>query len=261
MLGNRYAQDVGRLVPDVEVPLAAAPDGNVAVGGPQRRGGMGFDVALMHRLGAELPLHNDVGFREPLIDIASLKEEVVGDVGTLAGVVVRPEASRPHVRVGSVGQPLVEDRRVVFHSFQHVDHSGQNLIVYVNQLQCLLRDVRGSRGHGRNRVSLVQGFVGSHTVIAEELWVDHRAFAQVDDPSGRLVKVSRGHYSLHSGQSQSTAGVYPFDPRVGMRASEHLGVKQPRQIDVGAVPSPSGNLFLPVVTYRPAAHHVIFLVR
>ena len=258
-VGNRYAQDVGRLVPNVEMSLAAAPDSNAVVGGPQRRGGMGFDVALMHRLGTELPLYNDVGFREALLDIAGLEEEVVGDVGALAGVVLRPKAAGSHVGVGRVGKPLMEDRRVVLHGFQYVNHGGQNLVVHVNQLQSLFRDMCGSRGHGCNRVSLVQGFIGRHTVVAEKLWVDHSPFAQVYDPSRRLVKVGRGHHRLYSGQRQSPTGVDALDPGVGVGASEHLGVKQPRQVDVRAVPGPSSNLFFTIMSDGPTAHYVKFL--
>ena len=70
--------------------LAAAPDGHLAVGVPQNGGGVGFDVTLVHRRGAEFSLHNQIGFLEPFVQVTQLEEEVVGHVSRFAVVILGP---------------------------------------------------------------------------------------------------------------------------------------------------------------------------
>ena len=82
-LGDGDAKDVSRLVPYVEMALAAGPEGEVAVGAPECRGGVGFDVALVNGRRAVLALDDDVGLLEPLLQVPRLEDEVVGYVAAL----------------------------------------------------------------------------------------------------------------------------------------------------------------------------------
>ena len=64
-----------------EVALGAHPQLAPAVGADAGQAGMGFDVALMRRLGLELVLDDDVGRGEALLDVAMAELVAAGDVG------------------------------------------------------------------------------------------------------------------------------------------------------------------------------------
>ena len=85
------------MVAQGEVALAAGPDSNGIVSVPLGGGRVRFNVALVHRLGVELPLNNHVGIFEPLLYIAQPKLKVVGDVGGFRGV---SPTARPLCRIG-----------------------------------------------------------------------------------------------------------------------------------------------------------------
>jgi hypothetical protein len=80
---------------DGEGALGASPEGQVPIGCPGGRGGLGLDVALVDRLGGEFPFHDDGGLLEPLLQVAPLELEVAGDVAFLAGVLASLEALHP----------------------------------------------------------------------------------------------------------------------------------------------------------------------
>jgi hypothetical protein len=98
---------LGCLVPDVEVALAATPDCHLAIGIPQNGGGVGFDVALVHRRRAEFSLYHQIGFLESFIQISQFEKEVVGDIAGFTAVIVGPQPTGTDVDVRHVGQPLV----------------------------------------------------------------------------------------------------------------------------------------------------------
>ena len=92
------ADDGGGLGADVEDALGAGPDGHTAIGGPLGGGDVGLDVALVHGLGLELALDDDVGLGEALLDIADRVLDVSGNITLHAGIVA---ASEPfHAEVG-----------------------------------------------------------------------------------------------------------------------------------------------------------------
>ena len=124
MLGDGDADDLGGLVPHVEVALGAAPDGEGVVAVPHGGGAVGLDVPLVHGGGVELPLDHEVGVPEALVGVADLEDEVVGDVADLAWVVVGPEAPGAAAGLGHGQQAVVEQGRVVLHGVQHV-HDGR----------------------------------------------------------------------------------------------------------------------------------------
>ncbi|CUV02582.1 hypothetical protein MGWOODY_Clf2864 [hydrothermal vent metagenome] len=61
--------------------LGAVPDGDSAVRVPAGRGGVRFDVALMHCLGMKVPLNHYISLRKPLFWVTELKVEVASHVG------------------------------------------------------------------------------------------------------------------------------------------------------------------------------------
>ena len=68
----RQVQDGGRAAAAPKGALGAGPDGHPALGRPDRRGGVGLDVALVDGFSLELPLHYHVGFGKPLLHVSQL---------------------------------------------------------------------------------------------------------------------------------------------------------------------------------------------
>ena len=105
----------------------------------------------MHRGGIDLLLHYYVGFLEPLLHVANPELEVVRDVGALAGVFIGHKAAGPQPRVGQAGQPLVKQRRILFHRRLIIKHRRQDLVLNVDEGQGFLGQMRAGgsqRGHG-----------------------------------------------------------------------------------------------------------------
>ena len=150
--------------------LAAAPDGYVAVRAPVHRGGVRLYVALVHRLGAELALHDDIGVLEALLGVAHLKKEVVCYVRAVRRVPVISEAASPHVRVGDGGQALMKDRRLGLHRLHHIRYRAKHFVLDLNEVQRLLGDMGAGCGHRGHCVTLVQHLLACQAVVAEGIW-------------------------------------------------------------------------------------------
>ena len=116
-------------------------------------------VALVDRLEVVLALDHDVGFCEPLVDVAKL---VVGALGNVAYPV------RLLVHVDRL-EVVVEKRGVLFHALRCRQHGGHDLIFDLDQLHSLFGDVRTGGRHRRYGVALVQGFVAGEDVVAPVL--------------------------------------------------------------------------------------------
>ena len=218
---------------------------------------MGLDVALVHRLGAELPLHHQVGGGEAGLDVAQLVEVPVGHVAHLAGIALAQQSAGPHVGVVQVGQPLVDQRRVVAHRLQHVGDRLQDFVINLDERQGQFGLVGAVRGHRGDGMALVQGLLRGQAVVAQELGVDHRPFAQVQHPSTGLRQVGGCHHGMDAGHGFRLAGVDALDAGVGVRAPQHLSVEHPRQGQVRAVLRPPGNLVGPVVPDGPAPDYAV----
>ena len=92
---------------------------------------MRLDVALVHGLGVEGALDHEIGLGEARRDVADRELDPLGDVG---GLVRR--------RLDACGeQVLVQQRRVVRHRLDDVDHVRQRLVLDLDQLERLLGDV------------------------------------------------------------------------------------------------------------------------
>ena len=258
--GDGNAGDEGHLITHVEVALAAAPDGDVAVRPPVHGGGVRLDVALMHRLGAELALDDYVGVLEALLDVAHLEKEMVGDVGAVFGVAVIAQAAGPHGGVGDGGETLVEDGGIGFHRLQHVGHRIQHLVLDLDEFQGLLGDVGAGGGDGSHGVPLVQHLLGGQAVVAQELGIDHGSLGLVADAALRLGQVGGGDHAAHTLHRLGLAGVNGLDAGVSVRAAKHPGMEQSRQVNVCAVAGAARHLFCAVLPDGPSSYHVVFLV-
>ena len=142
---------------------------------------MRLDVALVHRLGLEAALDDDVGRSEPGLDVAQCVLELAGDV-----------RRRGRTRLGAdVAHVLVQNGRARPHGLVNVDHPRQDLVVDLDQLEGLGGDPArccGDRCHGMARVECL---VARHDIAAVETQV-------LDAEDRRLVprelhEIAAGH--------------------------------------------------------------------
>ena len=108
---------------------------------------MGFDVTLVYRPGAELPLHHHVSVFEALFLVANLVHKMTGNVGWFALVVVILESAGPEELPFGAEQPIMEDGRIRLHSFFGVQNGSQNFVVDFNHCQRSFRCVNAVRRH------------------------------------------------------------------------------------------------------------------
>ena len=203
---------------------------------------MGLDVALVDGLCRELPLDHHVGFRETVVRFAHLVLEVVGDIADLVRFLAQGRGF--HV--------LVQDRRAVLHGLQHARDVRQHFVFHVDQFHRLLRHVQVDGGHTGDGMALVQHFAVGQYVVAGVAQVDDR-LAQVGELVRDLREVVGRDNGPHARMGLRAAGVDVFDPRVGMGTALDGAVQQPRQLDIGAVDRPAGDLVHPVVANRTGA--------
>ena len=116
--------------------------------------------------------------------------------------------------------------------------------------------VGGNCGDG---VALVEGLLGGQTVVAQELGVDHRAFAQVQHAPAGLRQVGGGGDGVDPGHGLGLAGVDALDAGMGVGAAQDLAVQHAGEIDVGSVLRPPGDLVGAVVAKRAAANDAVAL--
>ena len=150
--GFGQAQDGCRGGANAERTLGAGPDGHPALGRPDGRGGVGFDVSLVDRLGLELTLDYHVGLGKALLDVAQLVLDVAGDVALDPGVLAPGEAGHPEM--GS--HVVVEDGGVVVQGVVQGQHGGQHFVVHFDELGRLVGDVGVDGGYRGDGVALVE---------------------------------------------------------------------------------------------------------
>ena len=109
----------------------------------------------MDGLRAELALDDQVGFREPGIEVAS-------DMA-LQRCGVRRVDLRAGNPVGRVVPPLVKNGSARRDGVLDVRDGRERLVVYLDKLNRLLGDVRVARRHSRDRMSFVQ-----HLALSED---------------------------------------------------------------------------------------------
>ncbi len=224
--------------------LAAAPDRDLSALDVDDAG-VRLDVALMHGLGLEVALDDDVGSGEAGIAVAELVLERAGDVG--GGSRSRLGADVAHV--------LVQDGRTRLQGLVHVDDPGQHLVVDLDQLEGVGRDFVRYRRHRRDRVTHIERLLARHDVAAVEAQV-------LDAEGGRLVpweldEVLADHDGLHAGQRQGLVEVDGPDAGMGVRAAQDLAPEHAGQGEVGSEGSTSRHLVDAVGPRRPLADPLV----
>ena len=133
---------------------------------------MRLDVALVVHRRIELTLDDDVGLGESGVDVT------LSELDVLRGVrLVGPDLPGRALEEAAdlLGHhPRVQLRRARAHCLLRVEYRLQDLVVDLDELECVLRDVRVGRGHRHDRVPAVQ-----RLVVSEHL-VEH--LAQVAGP-------------------------------------------------------------------------------
>ena len=234
-LGN--PKDCRHRAPDPKRPLRRGPDRDVPVRRPRRRRAVRLDIALMHRLGAEVPLDDHVRFGERLLTVAPLEQQPRCDVTALAGVRAPREPRRQRVR----RHILVEERRAGRHRLVHRHERVEDFILHVDQVERLLRDMRAHRHHRDHRVALVQDLLAGQVVLRHDPRV-HQHLRQVDRRIADDGVVRVGDDGAHAVERLGIARVDRLDPRVGVRAAQNLALQKARRVNVGAVAGLPGHL-------------------
>ena len=183
--------------PCVLVQMVTWPSG-VPAGG----GGVGLDVALVHRAGRELALDDDIGLGEALFEVAPLELEMAGDVAVHTGVIATGET----LGDGAGGHGLVEKGGVVAHRVEGVEDDGEGLVLDLDEGEGFLGHVGIGSGDSSHGVALVEGLLLREAVLGEETGVPHR-LAVVDHHVLHDGHVGSDDNGLHLGQGLGLAGV------------------------------------------------------
>ena len=148
-------------------------------------------------------------------------------------------------------EPLVQDRGVLLHGVDDVQDRGQHLVVNIDQPQSFLRDVGAGRRHRRHRVALVQRLLMSEVVLRHH--AGSAPVRVVDVPLLDDRKVDGGGHGFDAGEREGPGRVDGAYPGMSIWATEHLAVKQARQLDIGGVPGAARHLVQAVLPDRPGA--------
>ena len=190
---------------------------------------MRLDVALMHHRRPELALDHDIRFAEAALHVAALELHPVGDV---------------------VRKRLVQLRRARRNRLIDAGHRRQDVVDHLDSICRLARDVERCRGHGRNRMAVVQHLVARQHAVAHVAEVERRLSAE-KHLRGIGRDVARRHHRLHAGQRLGRRRVDRHDARVRVRAAQHRAVQQAGQADIGAVGGAARDFVDAVVAHRP----------
>jgi hypothetical protein len=202
---------------------------------------------VVHSRAGEHILVDVRGLLEARVDIAAAQLEVVAQVRVRAGV----EDDVGEGRAG-VGWLVVDEWRVVGQGLVEAEDGRQLLIVDLDQVDGLLRDIgvhRCDRGHR----------------VTDEADLAHRQDRHVaeDRPELGLDVRSRGHvltreHGVDAWECLCRGRVDARDPRVRCRAPQELGVEHARDLDVDRVRDAAGHAFACVDHPRVArwvSHH------
>ena len=215
--------------------LRRHPHVGLAVLRHARHAGVRLDVALVHRLGRERALDDEIGLLEAGGDVAQHELDALGHVRGRLGRGVH--AGREHI--------VMQQRRARLHGLDHVDDVRQHLVVDLDELQRPLGDLGAGGGHCRDRVALIERLLARHHVAHDILVVDHH-LARRDELGGLVLEVHAGDDGLDAGELLRRRGVDRLDARVRMRASQHLADDLAGHDQVGAEPGAARHLVDPV---------------
>ena len=110
--------------------------------------------------------------------------------------------------------------------FLGIHHRGQRLVLDLDQVARVLGDVAILGRHRRHRLADV-----AHPVVGDR-GLEHRRARPCRQRIADLGRIGAGHHAKHAGESGGLAHVDGDDPRVGMGAAQHGGVRHLRHVDV-----------------------------
>ena len=188
--------------------------------------GVGFDVGLVHQLGVEGVLEDQVGLGEALLHVALppgyVREHVVD---------VRFGLRQPLV----AGHIRVQRRSVRLHCLVGVEDGGQFLVLHVYEQQGFLDaflGLGGDRGH------LLAD--EAHHVAGQHRHIPQAAAHQ------RVGQVGGGDHGMDARHGLRLLGVDADDAGVGEGRAQRLAPQHPRQGHVGGVDRLPGDLVRPL---------------
>ncbi len=176
---------------------------------------MRFHVGVLLALGGVLAADGLVRFGKGFLHVADASFDVVDDV-VLA--VVNTLGIRLIMNDGCAG----------FEGVQRGQYWRQYLVFHVDQLQCLLGQLRRIRGHNGHAVANVAHLViQAHLVVGLELRVALPARSVFN---ARQVLI--GQHGAHPGQGAGAAGIDLFNIGVGVRAGEQCSVEHALHVHI-----------------------------
>ena len=164
-LRHRQSKDGGNGASDLEAPLGAGPEAQLAIGVPERRGVVGLDVALVDSRSGVFLLHHQVGFGKPFFKVAGRVAHMGGDVGGFV-------PGLAHV-VGP--QVFMEQRGAVLHGLTDIHNGFQYFVIDLDQRHGRLGHMGIHRGDRSDGMAFEQSFIAGHHVVGGEL--EGRVFA------------------------------------------------------------------------------------
>ena len=204
---------------------------------PQRGRSVRLDVPLVHRRRPKLALDHQVRRRERGRGVPLLIEETAGDV---AGTLADPLAELLGVDI------LVEDRRVVPHRGQHVQHRRERFVLDADQLRGLLGDVDVVGSDGGDGVTLVEHLLVREHVRAQVHQIDG-PLTQFGNAVGRAGEVGMRDDRPDPRQRLGRGCVDPSNPGMRMRTAEHETGEHAGEAGIGPVPRTPRHLVDSVV--------------
>ena len=200
--------------------LRRGPDRDV-VARPLRHDGARLDRDGVRAVGHEAALDDEVGIAHALLDVALDDRRVRGVVAVA------------HHAVGvAVGGPVdVHERRVGRQRGLDVVDDRQLLVLDLDQVDGLLRDLGRERGDGRDGVALV-----AHVLLAEEVAILHEVAVE------HVRHVGVGRDGEHAGERLRLGRVEPRDAAVRHAGELELRVQHAREVQVGRVAARARDL-------------------
>ena len=196
---------------------------------------MGFDIALMRRLGLERALDDDVRLLETRFHVAVTELVAPHDVRRLL-----------RLRLHAVGEDrAVQHRRAGLHRLVDIGHVRQDLVVDLDQLQRLARHPRVDGGHRRHGMALIQRLLARHDVVEH---VIERGIAV-----GVIGEIVPRHDRLHAGQLLGLGRVDLPDARMGVGRAQDAADQHAGRGRIGAELGAAGHLVDAVGPQRSGA--------
>ncbi len=247
-LRNRHAEQFGNLHSDQEGTLGACPDGDLAVGRPQRRRRVRLDVPLVNCLGREFPLQYNRRLLETTRHIPLLVMEVLGHVGRHVALFAG--------RLAIGADIVVEHQSIGTSRLPHVQHRRQYLVLDLDQPRRFLGNVHRIGRHRRHGMTGVKHLVSGQDVLVQVVPVDD-PFAQITGTVSGRRHVGVGAHRMHAGDRGRSGRVDRNDAGMSMRTSQDVAVQEPRQLDVRTVTGTPCHLVGSVVPDRSGPDHVV----